>query len=66
MLDYRTVYEVADSTGSATPTMKSDFENAKKAFDDFMKDTYTKTENELKDLQDKKRVIEEAENRQTK
>jgi len=50
MLDYRTVYEVADSTGSAIPTMKSDFENAKKAFDDFMKDTYTKTENELRDL----------------
>jgi hypothetical protein len=50
MLDYRTVYEVADSTGSATPTMKSDFETAKKAFDDFMKDTYNKTAKELTDL----------------
>lgn len=63
MLDKRTVYEVADSTNSATPTMKLDFENAEKAFNDFMRDTYTKTENELTDLQDKKRVIQEAENR---
>ena len=43
--------------------MKADFDNAKKAYDDFMRLTYTKTENELLDLQDKKRKVEDAENR---
>jgi hypothetical protein len=43
--------------------MKSNFENAEKAFKDFMRDTYEKTQRELDDLQVKKRAIEELENK---
>lgn len=63
MLDQRTVFEQANSTGSATASMKSNFENAEKAFKDFMRDTYEKTQRELDDLQVKKRAIEELENK---
>jgi hypothetical protein len=63
MLDARSVYEQADLTGSATPTMKTDFEKAEKAFNDWKKDTYEKAEKEWHDLRKQGDEIRKAETR---